>query len=151
MKLIAHRGNMNGPSALENHPDHIREALQAGFDVEIDVWVVDGEIFYGHDEPQYKGSLLELDKRCWLHCKNIDALRFFGGIELNETNSFWHENDDYTLTNKKYIWTNIGKELTKRSIMVMPEVDDITLQNTVDVECAGICSDYIQKIKVMRG
>ena len=41
MKYIAHRGNMNGPSALENHPDHIREALQAGFDVEVDTWVID--------------------------------------------------------------------------------------------------------------
>jgi len=150
MKLIAHRGNMNGPSALENHPDHIREALQAGFDVEVDAWVIDGEIVFGHDEPQYTVSVTSLDKRCWIHCKNLEALRFFCGIEINEANAFWHDYDDYTLTNKKYIWTNIGRELTKRSIMVMPEVQDKKLRNTLNVDCAGICSDYVQKIKVMR-
>ncbi len=77
-------------------------------------------------------------------------MHFFGGIELNETNSFWHNVDDYTLTNKKYIWTNIGRDLTVRSIMVMPEVADETLKNTLNVNCAGICSDWVQKIKVIR-
>jgi hypothetical protein len=135
---------------MENHPDHIREALNAGFDVEIDVWVIDRSIVFGHDEPTYQASIVDLNKRCWIHCKNLEALKYFGGIEMNETNAFWHENDDFTLTNKKYIWTNIGKELTTRSIMVMPEVSDETLQNTIDVNCAGICSDWIHKIKVMR-
>jgi hypothetical protein len=141
---------MNGPSALENHPDHIREALQAGFDVEVDVWLIDGDIWFGHNEPQYPAHITVLNNRYWLHCKNIEALRFFGGIEINEANVFWHESDDYTLTNKRFIWTNIGKDLTGRSIMVMPEVTDSTLENTLDVDCAGICSDWIQKIKVMR-
>lgn len=150
MRLIAHRGNMTGPSAQENHPDHIREALQAGFDVEVDVWLIDGDIWFGHDEPQYPAHITVLNNRYWLHCKNIEALRFFGGIEINEANVFWHESDDYTLTNKRFIWTNIGKDLTGRSIMVMPEVTDSTLENTLDVDCAGICSDWIQKIKVMR-
>jgi hypothetical protein len=85
-----------------------------------------------------------------LHCKNIDALRFFGGIEMNKANAFWHENDDYTLTNKKFVWTNIDKHLTERSIMVMPEVTDPSLKNTLDIDCSGICSDWVQKIKVMR-
>ena len=150
MRYIAHRGNMNGPSALENHPDHIREALQAGFDVEVDVWLIDGDIWFGHNEPQYPAHITVLNNRYWLHCKNIEALRFFGGIEINEANVFWYESDDYTLTNKRFIWTNIGKDLTGRSIMVMPEVTDSTLENTLDVDCAGICSDWIQKIKVMR-
>ena len=150
MRYIAHRGNMNGPSALENHPDHIREALQAGFDVEVDVWLIDGDIWFGHNEPQYPAHITVLNNRYWLHCKNIEALRFFGGIEINEANVFWHESDDYTLTNKRFIWTNIGKDLTGRSIMVMPEVTDSTLENTLDVDCAGICSDWVQKIKVMR-
>ena len=53
MILIAHRGNIDGPSEMENHPDHIQKALDAGFHVEVDAWVIDGEIFLGHDEPQY--------------------------------------------------------------------------------------------------
>ena len=54
MKLISHRGNLNGPNKEhENHPDYIWEALQAGYEVEIDVWWVDGKFKLGHDEPQY--------------------------------------------------------------------------------------------------
>jgi hypothetical protein len=150
MKLIAHRGNIDGPSEMENHPDHIQKAFDAGFDVEVDVWMIDGDIFYGHDEPTYKGQLLDLDSRCWLHCKNLEALRFFASnVQINGTHSFWHNEDDFTLTNDRYIWTNIGKDLTKTSVMVMPEVDDQTLQNVVGVRCHGICSDHVNKIKGM--
>ena len=47
MILISHRGNTNGklPSA-ENRPDYIDEAIGFGFDVEIDVWLIDGVIFF---------------------------------------------------------------------------------------------------------
>ena len=38
MIIIAHRGNINGPSSLANHPLQIKRALDAGFDAEIDVW-----------------------------------------------------------------------------------------------------------------
>ena len=54
MKLISHRGNLEGPNPeRENHPDYIYEAIQAGYDVEIDIWFVDGKFKLGHDEPQY--------------------------------------------------------------------------------------------------
>jgi hypothetical protein len=52
MILISHRGNLNGPNPeRENHPDYIWEALRAGFEVEIDVWWVEGKFKLGHDEP----------------------------------------------------------------------------------------------------
>jgi hypothetical protein len=54
MILISHRGNISGPNPeRENHPDYILEALQAGYEVEIDVWFVDGKFKLGHDGPQY--------------------------------------------------------------------------------------------------
>jgi hypothetical protein len=54
MILISHRGNLNGPNPeRENHPDYIWEALRAGYEVEIDVWWVEGKFKLGHDEPQY--------------------------------------------------------------------------------------------------
>jgi glycerophosphoryl diester phosphodiesterase len=41
MKLIAHRGNTEGPNPLEeNKPEYIEEAIENGFDVEIDIWFV---------------------------------------------------------------------------------------------------------------
>jgi hypothetical protein len=37
----------------ENHPDLYFESYKTGFNVEIDVWFVDGKFKLGHDEPQY--------------------------------------------------------------------------------------------------
>jgi hypothetical protein len=55
MKLIAHRGLVDGPNATtENHPDQIKTAWSLGFDCEIDLRVVDGKLWLGHDEPQYQ-------------------------------------------------------------------------------------------------
>ena len=78
MKLIAHRGNFNGIcSRFENLPEYIDEALEAGYDAEIDVWSINGELFLGHDEPQYKIKekwLLERESKLWCHAKNINAV-----------------------------------------------------------------------------
>jgi hypothetical protein len=47
-----------GPSpSLENSPDYIDKAISLGFDVEVDVRLVEGEIWLGHDQPQYKVDL----------------------------------------------------------------------------------------------
>jgi hypothetical protein len=35
----------------ENSPDYIWRAIQAGYNVEVDVWFVDGKFKLGHDEP----------------------------------------------------------------------------------------------------
>ena len=76
MKLIAHRGNINGPNKeKENHPDHINDALKIGYDVEIDIWHVNCKWYLGHDEPKYEVtdySFLQKDG-LWIHAKNGDA------------------------------------------------------------------------------
>ena len=55
MILISHRGNINGSKPeMENKPEYIQQALDLGYDVEIDVWLIDGNFFLGHDEPQYQ-------------------------------------------------------------------------------------------------
>ena len=145
MKLISHRGNISGPNPeRENHPEYIFEALQAGYDVEIDVWFVDNKFMLGHDEPQYEFPFELLNNnysRLWLHCKNLDALSKL--IELDPTGQkvsyFWHENDKVTLTSKNVIWSHPNNAPIKNSIAVMPEV------NSYDVsECSGVCSDYIK-------
>ena len=63
---------------------------------------------------------------------------------------FRSENDSCVLTSQGDIWTQPGKPLTKNSIMVMPEYIDKTLHNVLNVDCLGICSDYIEKIKELR-
>jgi hypothetical protein len=145
MILISHRGNINGPNpARENSPYYVMEAIVMGYNVEIDVWLIDGTLFLGHDEPQYKIDISWIDDRSyklWIHCKNTEALSFFNK-HYYDINYFWHENDTATLTSKKYIWAYPGKQPIKNSIAVMPEInnDDIS-------KCKGVCSDYIKNYK----
>jgi len=143
MRLISHRGNLNGKlPENENHPDYIDEAIHAGYDVEVDVWMVNNELFLGHDKPQYGVTQLWFNQRVgklWIHCKNIEAMEWFN---QNGFNYFWHQTDTVTLTSKNYIWAFPGKQPIKNSIAVLPEIynDDVS-------ECFGVCSDYIVNYK----
>ena len=143
MILISHRGNTNGKfESYENEPAYIDKAISEGFDVEIDVWMVEGQLFLGHDKPQY-GITWEYFKdkvdKVWIHCKNIEALYWVRETKLHY---FWHEEDTLTLTSKNYIWAYPGKQPIKGSIAVMPEIHNDNLDN-----CIGICSDYITTYK----
>jgi hypothetical protein len=144
MILISHRGNVDGKNVeLENKPSYIDESIALGYDVEIDVWMIDGVLFLGHDEPQYNITQEWLNlryKRIWVHCKNMEAMEWFNTID--GFNYFWHENDTVTLTSKNYIWAYVGKQPIKRSIAVMPEIYNDNLN-----DCIGICSDYIKNYK----
>ena len=104
MIFISHRGNLTGKGGdeWENHPDYITEALRQGFNVEIDVWFKNGELFLGHDTPKYKiDSRFLINNRLWCHAKNEEALEIM--LSLGN-HCFWHETDKYTLTSKGYIW-----------------------------------------------
>jgi hypothetical protein len=143
MKLISHRGNINGKIIeAENRPDYIDDTICLGYDVEIDLWVMDGKIYLGHDSFQYEINDEWLNKRIdklWIHCKNIESLNWIKNTSLHY---FWHENDTLTLTSKNYIWAYPGKQPIIGSIAVMPEIfnDDVS-------SCLGVCSDFIQNYK----
>jgi len=139
---ISHRGNISGPNERhENSPPYIIEALEEGYDVEVDVWLLDGELFLGHDIPEYNIHLNFLkNNKFWCHCKNIDALKF---LLYNDVRCFYHDKDEATLTSDGYIWTYPGKKLTNKSICVMPEWNDWKIEANVH----GICTDYVQKIE----
>ena len=143
MILISHRGNVNGRIIeAENKPDYIEDTICLGYDVEIDMWWIDGRIYLGHDAPQYEVSddwLGERMDKLWVHCKNIDLLNWIKSTKLHY---FWHETDTLTLTSKNYIWAYPGKQPIKNSIAVMPELYNDNIAN-----CIGICSDYIQNYK----
>jgi len=134
MILISHRGNLNGKSDRENSPDYIEEALSQGFDVEVDVWYDGKQFWLGHDKPQYKVSEGFLEHpNLWCHAKNIEGL--YSMLE-DDIHCFWHQEDDVTLTSRGFFWTYPGKELTKKSIAVLPD-------KKPNVEVAGVCSDFI--------
>jgi len=76
MKYISHRGNLTGVDpSRENRPDYLIEAIAADFDVEVDVWYIDGKIMLGHDAPTYNVALNFIkNDRFWCHAKNAEAL-----------------------------------------------------------------------------
>ena len=140
--LISHRGNIDGKKPhLENKPEYIDEAISLGYNVEIDVWMIEGVLLLGHDGPQYGVTQHWLNERCtklWLHCKNIEAMEWFNA--LRSYHYFWHEEDTLTLTSKGVVWAYPGKQPIKGSIAVMPERGNDDLS-----KCIGICSDYIKR------
>lgn len=148
MKLISHRGNTVGKfESWENEPTYIDKAIKDGYDVEIDVWLINNMIYLGHNKPQYDVDNRWLKARInklWIHCKNVDALIFFNDYHY-DINYFWHQEDDFTLTNKNHIWTFPGKRLSNLSIAVLPET--VKYEDKELYDCYGICSDFIEKYK----
>ncbi len=146
MKLISHRGNINGRlESRENKPTYIDLAIQKGYEVEVDVWYKGDMLWLGHDNPDYEIDfefIKDRSTKLWVHCKNIEAVVYFNECEY-DVNYFWHQEDTLTLTSQKYIWVYPGKQPIINSIAVMPEInnDDIS-------KCLGICSDYIEKYKI---
>lgn len=141
---ISHRGNVDGRiKNVENSPDYINRALSLGYDVEIDVWFVDGSFYLGHDEPLYlvQESFLE-NESYWCHAKNEEA--FHKMLFNPKIHCFWHQTDDYTLTSKGIPWVFPGKKVHENGIWVLPE---LTTYKNIMINCAGICSDFISKYK----
>lgn len=141
MKFISHRGNLEGPNPdKENHPDYITSALKAGHDVELDVWYENNKWYLGHDNPthQVKYDFLA-ERKFWLHAKNGDAFHLL--LQDFTLNIFWHTNEDWVLTSKRYIWTYPTKQLYPESVCVMPELGwmgDLT-------KCHAVCTDFVKE------
>lgn len=148
MIYIAHRANINGSNpSKENHPDYISQALNLGFDVEIDVWYIGDKFILGHDSPQYEVKEHYLhNKHFWLHAKNLETISKLNEMSKNiYINCFYHNNDSCTLTSKGWIWTYPGNKIyNNTAIVVMPEIikTDYNWFNA-----GGICSDYIAAYK----
>lgn len=137
IKIIAHRGNIAGPQKqLENNPEYLLQAVKHGFEVEVDVWVIDNQYYLGHDNPQYitdKSFLLSLP--AWCHAKNNEAME---KMHRDGLHYFWHQHDNYTLTSKGIPWCYPGY-FNKYGISVLPAKTH--LNNSTFVGC-GICTDY---------
>lgn len=156
MKLIAHRGNTNGPDKKqENKREYLEEAMSNGYDVEIDLWKKDQFLYLGHDFSQYQISikwLVQHKDKLWIHCKNQKSLELMSNNKIN-FNYFWHESDKHTLTSKGYIWSYPGQPYSLKSVIVMPEKEDLLkfycndkIVNVKEYNCYAICSDYVGRM-----
>jgi hypothetical protein len=145
MKLISHRGNINGRfESHENEPNYIELAISKGYDVEVDVWFEDGRWWLGHDYKVAKGreisdsELEALSVGAWFHCKNVAALG-----EMSRLNQGWrffsHDRDEAVLTSTGQIWCYPGVTC-EDGIAVLPErCDQWSLSQN---RLVGVCSDY---------
>ena len=145
-RIISHRANLNGINSAkygENHPLSIIEAVQLGFDVEIDIRYINGKFYLGHDKPDFETSVEFLSKNhFWIHCKNIEAL--FELLPIGVPHLFFHDNDDCVLTSSNYIWSFPRNNvlLTEKSIAVLPEL----VPNWEGLEKVfGVCTDFPEK------
>ena len=152
MIYIAHRGLMFGPDyEKENKVTTIDLALINGFDVELDLWVLDKKLYLGHDlEVAVQISLdyiTERKKNLWIHAKNSEALSFLSEIDKKiGLHFFWHQEDDYTLTSKNIPWIYPGCDVISNGIIVMPEVV-MEINNVMNNSVRGVCSDYVYAIR----
>jgi hypothetical protein len=158
IRLIAHRGNTSGSlPERENTVSYIEEAIDKGFDVEIDVRAIERKklerrayispytYILGHDngetEVAYEWLLLHSD-RLWVHCKDLTSLR---ALYESPLNYFWHQEDDFTLTSKNIIWTYPLKNITDKSVIVCFTQEEAEFWNE-ESEIFGICCDWVEEI-----
>lgn len=157
-KLIAHRGLLEGPSKeLENSLILIKNNFKKyPFIInEIDIWI-EKKIFFGHEisgqivEPSF---LIENSKNLILHIKNIDT-KFPESIELfkllnNKCHIYAHDSDNFTITNKGWIWSHPKLGMIPRTICVMPEtfIDINSNKFLKNLHLlSGVCTDFPIKI-----
>lgn len=138
MLYISHRGYIEGPDKkLENNPENLSYLTSKNIHIEVDVRYHRKNFYLGHDEPKYRIDKKFLEQsNLWCHAKDTQTLDEIRNLKCHY---FWHQNDDYTLTSKGYIWVYPGKTLIKNCIAVLPENHDQDLSN-----CYGICTDNIK-------
>jgi FkbM family methyltransferase len=142
--FISLRGNVYGNNPeQENNPEYVLKAIEEGFYVTIDVWVIDNKIFLGNNEPKYDIKISFLfNKKIFCFARNIEALKLM--IQFRNKIHYSIYNNDYHLTSKGLVLTNNINELNEKIIHIVPENIDYTNYKIENLnKCLGICSDNI--------
>jgi len=153
MKLISHRGNIIRPEPeFENRIWFIQQAIDQGYDVEIDVRLIDNSLFLGHDSPEHFVDidwLLFRTKSLWIHTKNFEALNLLITYPIRV---FYHQLEKHTVIgNTKNIWSHDITEASDKSIIPLIGLEDIEKHKDLDVsKYFGVCSDYIEHFNSKR-
>ena len=154
MIIISHRGNIRGPVPdKENRPSYVDCAIGNGYHVEIDIRLINDELWLGHDEPKY--SLSQEDfmfflvrKEVWWHAKDYTTL-----ANLMSRGSwmkvFAHESDHCALVSGGFVWTadtDLVLETFNRTVFMVPESIE-RLSNLVNKNPYAICTDNFAGLK----
>lgn len=146
MKLISHRGNIDSLKPdLENSPKYIDAAINLGYDVEIDIRLINDELFLGHDAPDYKITLkwlLDRKNNLWIHTKNFTALSYLIDYDIK---TFYHKKEDHVIINNcNLIWSHNLYEANEKSIIPLLNISEM---NNINYNVYGICSDFVLNIR----
>ena len=147
-EIISHRGNLDGArELLENRPDYIDNAIKEGYLVEVDLRFIDSQFWLGHDIPQFEVDIKWLKERSdklLIHCKNIEAV-----INLPKYfHTFCHVSDDFTLTNKNFVWVhNLNLKLNKNCLIPLMSKDNINKHKDKCSDVYGVCTDNVIYLK----
>lgn len=141
VRLIAHRGNIGGPSELENTPQAIINSLSYGFDCEVDVHFEDNHWWLGHNGPEYHTTLAFLYQwapNLWIHAKTP---RTFHELHRHRhvLNYFWHDIDRLAMTSLGYSWTCDPSSLSPMTVYMCAD----NSWRDSEIHTYAICSDYL--------
>lgn len=149
MIKIAHRGNYKGTnSKFENTVEYIEDAIAAGYNVEVDAWLLGTDWFLGHDFPKENVDRFFFERpEIWTHAKNL--VGYVSLYNNPKAHTFWHNKDDFVFTSKGIKWTRSGV-ITHDGIMVMPEYGSEILEdiNLKIIEPLGVCLDDFRMLKI---
>ena len=144
MIIIAHRGNLHGPSAdTENSLPKINAALDAGYDVECDVWWFPETGFWlGHDRPEQQVAVeLLRHPRMWCHAKRPSALMKM--LDDGRIHCFHHLQEEVALTSQGFLWTLPQHVIWfgQRSVCMLPGKPLMFLH---PASCYAVCTDFAE-------
>ena len=148
-RLIAHRGNVCGVQAeRENTLGYLKEALAAGFEVEVDVRIDSGQLWLGHDAPTQAVELgFLMDARVWTHCKTVATYLELG--KHKDVNAFFQDHDEIAPTTRGFLWHHSrSRTFGDRSIATWLTLD--ASRGLEQVELAGICTDEPVRYRATR-
>lgn len=137
MLYISNRGNLAGKKPdEENSLEYLYTAMNAGYCVNTDLWVIRGRSVTGVEEPTQAINLDNFSKdRLLIRARNLPALLF---LLENGYHCYWRESDNIVLTNKSFV-LSFNNSLVPKSIVMNPE--DNPIYDWSDY--LGVCSDFI--------
>ena len=153
-KLIAHRGLLRGPSKeKENNLELLKNnIINYPFMInEVDIWI-DKKIYLGHEESNHfidPDFLIENSKNLILHIKHINSNNIYSSKYLdllhNNCHFYSHDTDDFTVTNRGWIWSHPRLGVVPNTICVMPETFISIYSDEFSSKLkllSGVCTDF---------
>jgi len=142
MIKIAHRGNFEGGNTpTENTIAQIDLAIAEGYDVKIDVWLLNDKWYLGYNLPQEEIDLAFMERpTIWTHCRDLKG--YVSLYHNPKVNALWHSSDDFTFTSKGIKWAASGIRTTD-GIMTFPHYE-ADLEDEINfgiIQPLGVCSD----------